>query len=736
MTTLISSGSLIQSSFGFDGAHNLEAVITRSLGPGRFALQHYWRPTDHPDNTWKRGAIITEGATGPAALCQRHDHDNVRGNFEVVVLEEGGQVHYWLDNSQSGAHEWNRVAGFAASGATGAGAICENRSSSHLEMVVLHGNELVHHRFDGHAWKRLATISNRANGTPALMQSDYGNNLEAIVAEYGNLVLYWYDGTPWHPGGLITAAGDGPFGFAQGRYGNDPNRNFELVVPRGDTLTHYWRDNSRKDVPWRSGGLATWGAGKVEAAALCSSDLGVGGGWLQTLTQEGISVYHLYRFPVEGDFRWMRGACIRLDDIESIDVDRDHARSSKIAQISGEQDAQTGRLTLSVSRSAAGIHGTDLGVTVTHANRRFLLFGDTHWDDPCRITLDSIAEVMEGAGDSHPKVTFHGSPLAIIGGDVTQREYDVPLDAFSLAGQFFVFFSSDHFTEGRVMGRSILTRALDPAVPIDPAARNRDLQYQLLTTFSSYRFINVSVQLQPGSKVPGFGGDGHVLLVWGSGAYRADDLRLAVIDLRDPAIWSYLLGNRPFPAAALPISYFAGLLGDTPLWSVHEQDARPLLWPGALGELSVRWVPELSRYLLLAMAGPEDPIGAAVWLRTARHPWGPWSRRRQMFDWVLDGMGHRNRAGQFIHDAEANPPDFVGDCVFPEQCDSGGAAYAPYLHDVKIADDIAVLWYTLSTWNPYQAMLMQHEVRLVELRRLELQAASSSRSETIAMGAR
>jgi hypothetical protein len=42
MTTLISSGSLNQSSFGFDGAHNLEAVITRPVGPiGRFALQHY-----------------------------------------------------------------------------------------------------------------------------------------------------------------------------------------------------------------------------------------------------------------------------------------------------------------------------------------------------------------------------------------------------------------------------------------------------------------------------------------------------------------------------------------------------------------------------------------------------------------------------------------------------------------------------------------------------------------------
>jgi hypothetical protein len=187
-----------------------------------------------------------------------------------------------------------------------------------------------------------------------------------------------------------------------------------------------------------------------------------------------------------------------------------------------------------------------------------------------------------------------------------------------------------------VMSRSVLTRALDPALPIDPMARNRPLDHQLLTTFSDYRFINVSLQLRPAVAIPGFSGRGQVLLIWGSGAYRADDLRLAVIDLRDPALWSLLLDREPFPAALLGTHYFIGVCGDLPLWSVHEADARPLLWPGALGELSVRWVPEIERYVLLAMSGPEDPIGAAVWLRIAREPWGPWSARRQVFDWVLD----------------------------------------------------------------------------------------------------
>src|SRR4029450_4587578 len=61
--------------------------------------------------------------------------------------------------------------------------------------------------------------------------------------------LHGADGFPWPPGGLATLAGDGPIGLVQGRYGSDPHRNFELVVPRGDSLFLYWRDNARTPDP-------------------------------------------------------------------------------------------------------------------------------------------------------------------------------------------------------------------------------------------------------------------------------------------------------------------------------------------------------------------------------------------------------------------------------------------------------------------------------------------------------
>ena len=729
MGALIMGGSLIESDFASAGAHNLEALIGRPRADGLVDIQHYWRAMPRPDTSWNLGATVITAARGPATLCQRPAAPGVHGNFEAAIPLDGGIAHFWLDNSQTGARSWNRVPGWAAPGADGPGAILANRHNDNLELVALHGQALVHYWFDRTAWRRGAIVSMQASGTPALIQSDYDGHLEVIVLEKDDLVLYWFDGNVWRPGGLATLRGNGPVGFVQGKYGADPHRNFELAVPRGDALVLYWRDNTRApELPWRPGGIATWGAGAVRACALCST--GQGDGWLHALTQEDTSIYHLYRHrTVASGFRWMRSACVRVDDRSHNDIDSAAPRSHKLAQITGEPDAQTGGPTLGMTRSRSGIHGTDLGVGITHLGRRFLLFGDTHWDDPSRITLDSIGEVRNQPGNGLPAVLMHGSPLRILGGPVTDREYDVPLDAFSAAGQLFVFFSSDHFADGKVMSRSVLTRALDPTVPLDPSARSRPVDHQLLTTFSDYRFINVSVQLRPAAAVPGFGGRGVVLLVFGSGAYRADDLRLAVVDLQDPALWSLLLDREPFAPAMLGTRYFAGVCGSQPLWSMHEEDARPVLWPLALGELSVRWVPEIERYLMLAMTGPEDPLGASVWLRVARQPWGPWSRRRQVFDWILDGMGYRDlngdgrpdRKDQFIRDGAAVPPDHVGDCIFDPQCGSGGGAYAPYLQDVRRVEERLTLRYSLSTWNPYQVMLMSHDMTLAELAALEAQ---------------
>ena len=48
--------------------------------------------------------------------------------------------------------------------------------------------------------------------------------------------------------------------------------------------------------------------------------------------------------------------------------------------------------------------------------------------------------------------------------------------------------------------------------------------------------------------------------------------------------------------------------------------------------------------------------------------------------------------------------------VTTAQARATGAAYAPYLFDAVADGDDLVLRYTLSTWNPYQVVLMRHRL--------------------------
>ena len=127
----------------------------------------------------------------------------------------------------------------------------------------------------------------------------------------------------------------------------------------------------------------------------------------------------------------------------------------------------------------------------------------------------------------------------------------------------------------------------------------------------------------------------------------------------------------------------------------------------------MRWVPDAGRYLMLTASGPEDPIGPAVVLRTRAQPWGPWSPRLRLLDWVATGMSPDPHT-RFIKASRDGRPGGRPD--LPARRPSGtGAAYAPYLFDAEADGDDLVLRYTLSTWNPYQVVLMQHRLPLSTL---------------------
>ncbi len=550
------------------------------------------------------------------------------------------------------------------------------------------------------------------------------HRLEAVIGTDngdGTLTIHHYfhgqgrPDTPWLRGDAISTAAVAPAVLWQ--RGRPGTAEHELVasVPEADGVISYaWAVNAARPNRWRRLGpgpdapddsrpvwdgpsdAREWGSGRLVAVATARTRLA--NRWVQALVQVDGSLYHLHRQVRAGGVRWMRHACLRLADHQSV-IDAVEP-STKLAQVSGERDSQPGGLgrTLSASESRSGVRGTDLGVRFDHAGRSFLLFGDTHWSGRSWLgTRDSIAEVLDPDAEL-PDVRFHGSPLRLRGGRTTMREYDVPLDAFSLDGELYAFFTSNHFRRHQTMGRSVLARATPSGLAIEPGQRRRPIGFRFLTTFSDHRFINVSVQRR-----------GRHLLIWGTGAYRADDVRLARVDLTAPGVASGLRRGdaRPFLAA---IEYWAG----AETWSPVEADALPLLTPGALGELSVRWVPALGRYLMLTMAGPDDPAGPAVLLRSASEPWGPWSPRLRLLDWIAGGMSPGDHNRRFIRFA-ADGSDPVGDAIFRGQDSSTGAAYAPYLYDARADGDGAVLRYTLSTWNPYQVVLMRHRLSGADL---------------------
>jgi hypothetical protein len=732
MTLIVAPGSLIRGPFATADVQHFEAVL---YVPERSQLQHYYRENHRPDKVWQKAQVINALAfpvVGAGAICQ--SHFGSKGNFEVVVPEPGGLAHYWRDNDHIET-PWQR-SGIIAPNSLGSGAIIQNRKNGDLEVIVRHGRDLVHYWRSGGIWRSTAQpIIRNASGAAAIIQSSYSDNLELVVQEGVRIVLYWREwntaGQPWKPGGVVVERATGAPAFIQGKFGAGDHMNFEVVFPVDDRLELRWRDNSPSGgMTWKAGGVVTRGVGIVNAVAMTRGSLY---DQLDILSQEcWESVFQYYRYPEEnGERVFMRNGCIRIHegalgerypDSRSVPP-----QSFKINQMTGSWDAQWKVATLSVTPNP-NIRGTDLGASFEHNGNLYFLFGDTHWHGGFP---PGTADVMAYTPDTNPwngvglyfhksylDVRFPGTPPGF--NRDAHAEYDVPQDGFSFGGNIFAFFSTDHFRDGKVMRRSVLARCHEPVPPMETSHPSQPLTFQYLTEFSRYRFINVSVQYASvaASRRWGLPGGREGLLIWGTGAYRMDHIYLAFVPLDDQGIIDAMFRNAEMPRGLLPVLYFRGTEVGQPRWSADERDAAPMFYPAAIGELSVCWDATMRAFVMMYMSGPDDPIGPSVLMRLSRTPWGPWSRRRMIFNWIEDGLGYRNHQALgtwFIHvSSKARGfDDGLGDNIIggrgPEE---GGGAYAPYhIPRYTRLDSGAIhLFYALSTWNPYQVVLMRHPI--------------------------
>ncbi|MFL5341177.1 MAG: DUF4185 domain-containing protein [Gemmataceae bacterium] len=343
--------------------------------------------------------------------------------------------------------------------------------------------------------------------------------------------------------------------------------------------------------------------------------------------------------------------------------------TKKVCQLTGDLDRQTGRPTRSLTNQRAGVRATDLGSSFEHDGRLVFLFGDTHGKPGDR---DALASTISRDPEQIDLDFLRGDdgtwrPLEVPG--VSLGAFEVPSHGVSLGGKMYVLFTTDH-TPQRTMGRSVLAVSTDGG-----------RQFRRLYDFSTTHFINVA-----------FWKSDDWLYAFGSGEYRRSSVRLARIrpaDVERAAAWEYLADAGP---------------DGMPRWSHAQPDAAPLFHHDVVGELSVAYCPSVERYVLLYNSG--EPRG--IVMRSAAQPWGPWSDAAIIFDpWQDGGYGH------FLHIAAGFRPaeDGLSD---PGREAEWGGEYGPFVMPRYTTGNAACcrIYYTMSTWNPYQVVVMQSDLRL------------------------
>jgi hypothetical protein len=365
----------------------------------------------------------------------------------------------------------------------------------------------------------------------------------------------------------------------------------------------------------------------------------------------------------------------------------------KVSQLTGDIDRETGQKTLNETGSRFGIYGTDLGVSFLHDGKLYFLFGDTNRTKgkPGLPATAMPGEDFNEAATDYDSIAYTTSDHAYEGikllfnSDFPHLDYvdqmtgEHPIEGISIGEYMYVFFTTDLFPESFLSPtRSILARSDDGGIHFGKP----------LYTLSTDKFIHVSAQVIDNHVLQGLpekAGEG--LLIWGTGEHRKSDIYLAYIPLAE-------INNRS------SLRFFSGIANEEdhlqPIWTSDESMAKPLFPTGCAAEISVRWNYYLEKWIMLYNCELCNTRGVIV--RLADTPWGPWSAPKIIFD-PEDGYG------KFIHEPgkdDLNDPTRDGH-------EDKGHEYGPYQmapYSTGIKGRYTKIYFTMSTWNPYQVMQM------------------------------
>ena len=120
--------------------------------------------------------------------------------------------------------------------------------------------------------------------------------------------------------------------------------------------------------------------------------------------------------------------------------------------------------------------------------------------------------------------------------------------------------------------------------------------------------------------------------------------------------------------------YFDGLAAGEPLWTASEFDANHLVQSN-VGEMSVMYNEAVGQWTMMYF----NELRAAIELRQAPEPWGPWS------------------APLTITTSAQTP----------------GGMYAPYMNPLYVENGGQTVYFTMSLWNTYDVYLAKATFRIV-----------------------
>jgi len=360
----------------------------------------------------------------------------------------------------------------------------------------------------------------------------------------------------------------------------------------------------------------------------------------------------------------------------------------------------------------ANLRGTDLGIPVAHGDDLYFFFGDTAgaqviWPlgpeslpDAVGYAASPYAEVVDDpallctnlrflltdwahgdvesdfAGAYMTPPSGHGigefvhNPAGPRGESMFPNmpgDFEVPSGAFSYGGSIYIFYTIINQDPFEMRG-SYLARW---AAPSTDGLPNYEILYHVDERFDANGplrgdFINIAALVRA-----------PYVYLYGTGQYRASPVHLARkrLDTLDVAG-----GFERYDAA-------------TATWVAGDALASPVVATPNLGELSVRYFPEIERYVMLDQ---EVNIGNRIAARFAESPEGPWS--------------------QPVTVASMSDPIFAAtycclgtDCVDQRlfECDHA-AFYGTYMLPGAILNPDASISITflVSTWIPYNVALM------------------------------